>query len=149
MASSSRYANTSSPTKPISSASKCESALILVARLRRCAPSLTHSLLEHGGIYLDIDTFIIHPFTSASLMQYDTVMALEANPLTFFRRPMSDDEMDPKGLCNAVIIARPGAEFLRRWLMTYENFNELYWAEHSVVGLPLSVVTRHVTTLTT
>ena len=66
-------------------------------------------------------------------MQYDTVMALEAKALSFLRKPFSDDEMDPKGLCNAVIIARPGAEFLKRWLATYDEFSEWYWTQHSVV----------------
>lgn len=44
--------------------------------------------------------------------------------------------MRPKGLCNAVIIARRGAEFLKRWLDSYEDFREDRWTEHSVVGRP-------------
>ncbi|OXG24592.1 hypothetical protein C366_00121 [Cryptococcus neoformans Tu401-1] len=89
-------------------------------------------LLQYGGIYLDIDTFVLRSFSSASLLQYDTVLALEAHGLTFLRKPGSDDEMRPKGLCNAVIIARRGAEFLRRWLDSYEGFREDKWTEHSV-----------------
>lgn len=91
-------------------------------------------LLQYGGIYLDIDTFVLRSFSSASLLQYDTVLALEAHGLTFLRK--LDDEMRPKGLCNAVIIARRGAEFLRRWLDSYEGFREDKWTEHSVVGKP-------------
>ncbi|WVQ82214.1 hypothetical protein IAT38_004342 [Cryptococcus sp. DSM 104549] len=89
-------------------------------------------LLEYGGIYLDIDTFILRPFAPFSLLQHDTVLALEAHGLTFLRPPGSDDEMKPKGLCNAVIVARKGAEFLERWLGSYEGFREDKWTEHSV-----------------
>jgi hypothetical protein len=91
-------------------------------------------LLEHGGIYLDIDTFVLRPFADYSLMLHDVVMGMEARQLNFLRLPMSDDEMDPTGLCNAIIIARKGAEFLHRWMDTYDGFVEKHWAEHSVVS---------------
>jgi mannosyltransferase OCH1-like enzyme len=91
-------------------------------------------LLEYGGIYLDIDTYVIRPFAEHSLMLHDVVMGMEARELKFLRSPMSDDEMDPAGLCNGIIIARKGAEFLRRWMESYEGFVERHWAEHSVVS---------------
>lgn len=88
---------------------------------------------RYGGVYLDIDTFIIRPFAPLSLYSYDTVLGMEARILNFFRGPKSDDEMDPKGLCNAVIISRPNSVFIQRWLESYEAFDERKWTEHSVV----------------
>jgi mannosyltransferase OCH1-like enzyme len=95
------------------------------------------SLLEHGGIYLDIDTFILRPFADHSLLLYDTVMGMESRGPSYLRKPMSDDEMAPKGLCNAIIVARKGALFLERWLESYEEFRESRWTEHSVVSRAL------------
>jgi mannosyltransferase OCH1-like enzyme len=95
-------------------------------------------LLEHGGIYLDIDTFVLRPFadrhTGLDLMQYDTVLGMEARALEVAHGPRSDDEMRPKGLCNAVIVARPGADFLQLWLQSYDTFRDSKWTEHSVVS---------------
>ena len=90
-------------------------------------------LQTYGGVYIDIDTFILRDFHSMSLFQYDTVLGMEARILNFFRGPKSDDEMDPKGLCNAIIVSRPNATFVRRWLDSYEAFDENQWTEHSVV----------------
>jgi mannosyltransferase OCH1-like enzyme len=92
-------------------------------------------LQQFGGVYLDIDTFIIRPFAPLSLYSYDTVLGMEARTLNFLRGPNSDQEMDPKGLCNAVIISRPRSTFLQRWLNSYEAFDEKKWAEHSVVSV--------------
>ncbi|WVO16357.1 hypothetical protein L204_104032 [Cryptococcus depauperatus] len=89
-------------------------------------------LLKYGGIYLDIDTMVLRSFSEVSLLQYNTVLGLEAHGLTFLRKPGWDDGMQPKGLCNAVIIARKGAEFLKRWLESYEGFREDNWTKHSV-----------------
>ncbi len=88
---------------------------------------------------MDIDTFIIRPFAPLSLYSYDTVMAMEARILNFLRGPQSDDEMDPKGLCNAIIISRPKSAFLERWLETYDAFDEKKWTEHSVVSISVSL----------
>lgn len=93
-------------------------------------------LQQYGGVYLDIDTFVLRPFAPLSLYSYDTVLGMEARILNFLRGPRSDSEMDPKGLCNAVIISRPGSTFLDRWLESYEGFDETKWTEHSVVGTP-------------
>lgn len=106
------------------------------------SPSQTHvltcRLLEYGGIYLDIDTFIVRPFAPYGLMRQDVVLGMEAHPLNpalMSYGPGSDDGMHPKGLCNGVIIARPGAEFLRRWMTTYEEaFDSSYWEYNSVVS---------------
>ena len=91
-------------------------------------------LQQYGGVYLDIDTFVLRPFAPLSLYSYDTVLGMEARILNFFRGPRSDNEMDPKGLCNAIIISRPNAVFVDRWLESYEGFDETKWTEHSVVS---------------
>jgi hypothetical protein len=47
-----------------------------------------------------------------------------------------DDDGRVRGLCNAVMLARPGAIFLRRWYEEYRTFRsegmDDYWDEHSV-----------------
>ena len=110
-----------------------------LATIRLCYLALVRHtdlgrLLQYGGVYLDIDTFIIRSFAAASLYMYDSVLGMEARGLTFLRGAKSDDEMNPKGLCNAIIVSRPGATFLRRWLESYDKFDETQWTEHSVVS---------------
>ncbi len=76
-------------------------------------------LLEHGGIYMDIDTLCLRPFTP--LLDQPCVMAWQGS----------------RGLCNAVILAEPDNAFLRAWLDAYRTFRSLgkdqFWDEHSVV----------------
>ncbi|KAJ9090946.1 hypothetical protein QFC20_007776 [Naganishia adeliensis] len=83
------------------------------------------ALLNSGGIYLDIDTFVTRSFEP--LMYHPTTLGMEASPDS--RRT----ELEPEGLCNGVIIAQNGSEFLKRWRATYETFNSENWAGHSVV----------------
>jgi SAM-dependent methyltransferase len=50
------------------------------------------------------------------------------------------------GLCNAVILAEPGAPFLQRWHNEYRSFrskgHDKYWGEHSV-EIPLQLAKAH------
>jgi Glycosyltransferase sugar-binding region containing DXD motif len=71
-------------------------------------------LLERGGIYLDADVLCVRPM--ADLRGHDLVLGVEASV----------------GLCNAVILARPGAAFLRRWQQEYQTFSSADWNAHSV-----------------
>ncbi|KAJ9112805.1 hypothetical protein QFC20_002133 [Naganishia adeliensis] len=80
-------------------------------------------LQQYGGIYLDIDTIILKSFRDASLMMQDTVLAMEAKHLSITHGRESDHEMTPKGLCNAIIVARPQSTFVKRWLDSYEEFD--------------------------
>ncbi|KAL7413929.1 hypothetical protein BDY24DRAFT_386906 [Mrakia frigida] len=82
------------------------------------------ALSERGGIYLDIDMFVIRPFTP--LMDFEVVMAMEASPNS------QKTALQPEGLCNAVILARPDSRFLDRWLASYQTFDGGTWAGHSV-----------------
>lgn len=71
-------------------------------------------LLERGGIYLDVDVVSIRPFQP--LQQHPLVLGEELGV----------------GLCNAVILARAGTDFLRRWLAAYDGFQPAQWNRHSV-----------------
>ena len=84
-------------------------------------------LLEHGGVYLDLDTICQKPF--APLLEGAVVMGLEKT---------SDGAT--VGLCNATIIAPPGAEFLRLWLESYDDFT--IWNRFSV-QLPMQLAEEH------
>jgi len=65
----------------------------------------------HGGIYLDADTLVLRPFDD--LFVAEAAMGQDVNPFTRL----------PEGLCNAVILARPRASFIRRWLDSFEFFH--------------------------
>lgn len=71
-------------------------------------------LRNEGGIYLDADTFCVRPFRP--LLEHSTVMGIEPNA----------------GLCNAVILAEPGAPFITEWLARYGDFSGDDWRSHSV-----------------
>ncbi|WP_198669012.1 glycosyltransferase family 32 protein [Elioraea thermophila] len=88
-------------------------------------------LLEQGGIYLDSDVFVHRSFDD--LLDHDVVIGREGHGDNF------------RGLCNAVILARPGAPFLRRWYESYRSFRsdgKEFWAEHSV-SLPARLAETH------
>lgn len=90
-------------------------------------------LQEYGGIYLDIDTFVFSSFKEAGLLAQDFVLGMEAQPLDF-EYGFEEDEMRPKGLCNAIIVARKGSSFLEKWIQSYEWFDPDIWSDHSVVS---------------
>ena len=85
-------------------------------------------LIEMGGIYLDCDVFVHRDFED--LLDNFVVLGQEGED----------------GLCNAVIMAEPGAPFLRRWYSGYKSFRskgrDRFWSEHSV-QLPLKLARFH------
>ncbi|KZP01614.1 glycosyltransferase family 32 protein [Calocera viscosa TUFC12733] len=85
-------------------------------------------MLQLGGLYLDQDTFVLRSFDAAGLFTQSTVLGMEADPYA------EQWEWEPGGLCNAIIVSKPGASFLQRWFATYQTFNDTgkEWAEHSV-----------------
>lgn len=89
------------------------------------------TLLEEGGIYLDADVLVVRDFDP--LLRHQAVLG------------MQQDELGP-GLCNAVMIAAPGAAFLRRWFESYRTFRsggkDSQWDEHSV-RLPWRLAGEH------
>jgi hypothetical protein len=75
-------------------------------------------LREEGGIYLDLDMYVLEPFSTLLENPRDAIMGHEGG--------------NRYGLCNAVIISRPQSEFIRRWEKAYLGFNPRYWNYHSV-----------------
>jgi len=108
------------------------------------------ALLEHGGVYLDIDTICVKPYRH--LLRNKAVMGLEYGKPVFYEKK---DEVlysfkkmllrpvvklpSPgiKGLGNAVILSEPRSRFITKWLDSYKTFRskglfDAYWNEHSV-----------------
>jgi hypothetical protein len=84
-------------------------------------------LQRHGGIYLDIDTLCVRPFTD--LLHHACVLG---------RQP-------ERGLCNAVILSEPEGAFVNAWLESYRTFrsagHDAHWDEHSVI-MPARLAAR-------
>jgi len=68
-------------------------------------------LIEHGGVYLDLDSIVVRPLTDVFVL--NALMGVEAQ----------ESSGKACGLCNAMIAAAPRASFLRRWLDCFEFFN--------------------------
>ena len=78
-------------------------------------------LNEIGGIYLDIDTICLKPFTD--LLDNEFVMGIQGGNY---------------GLCNATMLAKPNSKFGRKWFDYYRTFDHTIWDYHSV-RLPLTI----------
>jgi hypothetical protein len=65
-------------------------------------------LIEHGGVYADIDTIFVSPIPDA-LYEQPFVLGREA--------PVHDTRtgVERPSLCNALLMAEPGAAFAREW----------------------------------
>jgi len=81
-------------------------------------------LVRYGGVYLDTDVICVNPLQP--LMGHPCVMGMEPGA----------------GLCNGVILAEPGCEFLRLWQAEYRDFDTERWQYHSVV-LPWKLAREH------
>lgn len=76
------------------------------------------ALLEHGGVYADIDTLFVKPFPQEFFSKH-CVMGRETTP------------KERETLCNALILAEPGSVFIEHWLARmYEVFDGT-WNRHS------------------
>jgi hypothetical protein len=116
------------------------------------------ALKETGGIYMDLDTISVQPFTH--LLQHSFVIGeeLKINPAPKnwrqrlkknIRQAFSNDKNEnpgTSGLCNAIMLSAPDSPFVNRWLDSYHNFRskgrDQYWNEHSVL-LPLQLAAEH------
>ena len=80
-------------------------------------------LIEEGGIYMDVDTISKKPFTD--LLHHSCVLGVQGYPNGIV-----------EGLCDGVILAEKGSEFLQHWLLSYKSHRskgrDQYWAEHAV-----------------
>lgn len=91
-----------------------------------------NTLIEFGGIYMDLDTICVKPFTN--LLNNKFVIGRQGK----WRK---------MGLCNAVMMSEKKSEFAKIWLSEYKSFrskgHDKYWAEHSV-ALPLKLSLEHI-----
>jgi len=80
-------------------------------------------LLEEGGIYMDVDTIAVKPFTP--LLNNKCVLGIQGHP-----------DGTVEGLCDGVILAEPNSEFIQHWLLSYQSHKskgrDQYWDEHAV-----------------
>ena len=85
-------------------------------------------LIEHGGIYLDLDTIVRRSFEP--LLRHRAVMGLQKYP---------DGTC---GLCNAIILSEARHPFLIEWRRRFRTFRssgkDEFWDEHSV-RIPLEL----------
>lgn len=87
-------------------------------------------LLREGGVYADMDSLFLRPFP-ADWRAYPCVMGHE--------RPPRGAE---GSLCNALILAQPGAEFCRLWLEQMDAAFDDSWSNHSTL-LPYRLSQAH------
>lgn len=92
-------------------------------------------LLQHGGVYADIDTLFIAPYPDR-LFEPPCVLGCEPP----FTQP-GNPAVVPS-LCNAVIFAEPGAGFIRRWREEMPAAFDGSWSGHSC-QLPAALAARH------
>ena len=101
-------------------------------------------LLEHGGVYMDIDTISVRPYTD--LLKHETVLGYEELRSHKLLGPKNIDRWRNlpyiKGICNAVMLTRPKSQFFTEWMDLYEGvFNPNGWSESSVT-LPKQLVDK-------
>ena len=80
-------------------------------------------LCDGGGAYADIDTLFVAPYPD-EWFERDCVIGEEPS------LPDGDGVLRPS-LCNAVILARPGAAFVRRWIDEGRASFDGTWNRHS------------------
>ena len=90
-------------------------------------------LLEEGGIYMDVDTISVKPFTP--LLSNKCVLGIQGQP-----------NGQIEGLCDGVILAEPNSEFIHHWLLSYQSHKskgrDQYWDEHAV-KMPYHLSTQY------
>ena len=115
------------------------------------------ALVEHGGLYMDLDTFSMSPLPT-HVRQGGFVIGKQLPPGSpdeplpcmagvHYRANVSGAGVwhcdntrlvvrNSRGLCNAIMAAAPGSHFGRHWLGQYGRFRsggkDDWWAEHSV-----------------
>jgi hypothetical protein len=82
------------------------------------------ALVEHGGLYADIDTLFVAP-PPAGFWDAPAVIGREAD--VFDPRT----EQPRSSLSNALIMAEPGARFVARWRDQIEDALDGSWSAHS------------------
>ena len=80
-------------------------------------------LLEHGGVYADMDTLFVRQ-PEPALFDMPCVMGRECVDVA----AAGDNQ---GSLCNALIMAEPDSEFIRRWLDAMPTAFDGSWSNHS------------------
>lgn len=81
-------------------------------------------LLEHGGMYADMDTIFVAPVPH-ELWRAPFVIGEELGP------PGSPAGEPGASLCNALMLARPGSPFAARWRAEILHAMDGSWSAHS------------------
>jgi hypothetical protein len=84
------------------------------------------ALIEHGGIYADMDTLFVRPYPQAWLA-HDFLIGEEPGVV-------ADDGLLKPSLCNAVMLARPRARFAHVWREKMAEMFDGTWSRHSCQG---------------
>lgn len=82
------------------------------------------ALIEHGGVYADIDTIFLRPFPQE----------LFEAPFVIGREPDVRDERTGRSrpsLCNALLLSEPGAAFAVEWRRGMADALNGTWSNHS------------------
>ncbi len=82
------------------------------------------ALIEHGGVYADIDTVFVRPLRP-DLFQRRFVIGAEP--------PVRDERTGESrpSLCNALLMAEPGSTFARTWRERMADALDGTWSNHS------------------
>ncbi|KKA24436.1 hypothetical protein T310_1465 [Rasamsonia emersonii CBS 393.64] len=83
---------------------------------------------QEGGIYMDMDVIVLRSFDNLRHCERDVLLGYEGG--------------DRHGLCNAIIVGRQNASFIRRWIDSYSDFDSKKWNYHSVI-LPKELAQEH------
>lgn len=82
-------------------------------------------LSREGGIYLDTDVYVLKSFTDLLNSPRDILLGHEGG--------------NRYGLCNAVIVSRPGSRFMEIWRESYEKRyflpTSIYPSIHPSIGV--------------
>ena len=115
-------------------------------------------LNEIGGIYLDLDTISVKPFTELRNAPFLIGQELRVPyvPKNFRQKVkyairkragmIKTTSGSSTGLCNAVLFSEAGSEFVNLWLDSYSSFRskgrDKFWNEHSV-KIPEKLAAAH------
>ncbi|MBP7864583.1 MAG: glycosyl transferase [Acidobacteria bacterium] len=93
------------------------------------------ALVAHGGVYADMDTLFVRPLPEA-LYQKPFVIGREQDVAD------GPGQAPRPSLCNALLMAEPGAAFARHWREAMETVFDGTWSRHST-GLPWQLSQIH------
>jgi hypothetical protein len=116
------------------------------------------TLFESGGIYLDLDTICVKPFSE--LLENRFVIGKELHvpyvPKNYRQKiklalrkqlGLAGNLLNPEPkLCNAVLLAEKNSEFVKHWMNQYSSFrskgHDKYWNEHSG-KIPMQLASKY------